>query len=89
MAEIALLVSLTSADATVSSTAAQGLRLLAQAESHQNAPLNEAMSPEERSKRFPIYAQLGDPRKVIVGNVTRLVDTDPYSGLTPRSLGPP
>ncbi|EIN11059.1 hypothetical protein PUNSTDRAFT_51619 [Punctularia strigosozonata HHB-11173 SS5] len=69
IAEIALLVSLTSADANVSSTAASGLRLLAQAESQQDAPLNDAMSPEERSKRFPIYAQLGDPRQIIVGRV--------------------
>lgn len=67
MAEIAFLVSLTSVSSDVSQLAAQGLRLIAQAERQPGAPVNHGLTEEERSKRNPIYEQLGDPRIVIVG----------------------
>lgn len=51
----------------VSQLAAQGLRLIAQAERHPDAPVNMGLTEEERSKRNPIYEQLGDPSVVVVG----------------------
>jgi hypothetical protein len=54
----------------VSQLAAQGLRLIAQAERHPDAPVNMGLTEEERSKRNPIYEQLGDPSVVIVGEST-------------------
>ncbi|KAI6003613.1 hypothetical protein EDD15DRAFT_2567619 [Pisolithus albus] len=69
LTEIAFLVSLTSANSEVSQLAAQGLRSIAQAERHPKAPINTGLTEEERSKRNPIYEQLGDPGVVIVGRV--------------------
>ncbi|KAH7887502.1 hypothetical protein F5I97DRAFT_2056906 [Phlebopus sp. FC_14] len=69
MSEIAFIVSLTSANSDVSQLAAQGLRLIAQAERHPDAPVNPGLTEEEWSKRNPIYEQLGDPSVVIVGRV--------------------
>ncbi|KAL4081516.1 hypothetical protein V8B97DRAFT_1923406 [Scleroderma yunnanense] len=69
LAEITFLVSLTSVNSEVSQLAAQGLRSIAQAERHPNAPINTGLTEEERSKRNPIYEQLGDPSVVIVGRV--------------------
>ncbi|KAI6130277.1 hypothetical protein EDD16DRAFT_1541379 [Pisolithus croceorrhizus] len=66
LTEIAFLVSLTSANSEVSQLAAQGLRSIAQAERHPKAPINTGLTEEERSKRNPIYEQLGDPGVVIV-----------------------
>lgn len=54
----------------VSQLAAQGLRLIAQAERHPDAPVNMGLTDEERSKRNPIYEQLGDPSVVVVGELT-------------------
>lgn len=54
----------------VSQLAAQGLRLIAQAERHPDAPVNMGLTEEERSKRNPIYEQLGDPSVIIVGKLT-------------------
>lgn len=67
IAEIAFLVSLTSADTNVTLTAAHCLRLLAQAETMPNAPITTSLSEDERVKRYPIYEQLGDPKIMIVG----------------------
>ncbi|EMD40361.1 hypothetical protein CERSUDRAFT_148314 [Gelatoporia subvermispora B] len=69
LAEIAFLVALTSADSTVSLTAAHCLRLIAQAERMPNAPISSTLSEEERVKRYPIYEQLGDPKVTVVGRV--------------------
>ncbi|KAG1755407.1 hypothetical protein EDB19DRAFT_1661084 [Suillus lakei] len=69
MSEIAFLVSLTSVSSDVSQLAAQGLRLIAQAERQPGAPVNHGLTEEERSKRNPIYEQLGDPCVIIVGRV--------------------
>ncbi|KAG1752509.1 uncharacterized protein EDB91DRAFT_1102988 [Suillus paluster] len=69
MSEIAFLVSLTSVNSDVSQLAAQGLRLIAQAERQSEAPVNHGLTEEERSKRNPIYEQLGDPSVIIVGRV--------------------
>jgi hypothetical protein len=67
LAEIAFLVALTSADSNVSQLAAKGLRLLAHSERQQGAPINNSVTDEDRSKRNPIYEQLGDPRVMVVG----------------------
>ncbi|GLB34218.1 putative GTPase-activator protein for Ras-like GTPases [Lyophyllum shimeji] len=69
LAEIAFLVALTSADSSVSQWAAKGLRFLANAERQPGAPVNQTVSDEDRSKRNPIYEQLGDPRVMVVGRV--------------------
>ncbi|KAF9226729.1 hypothetical protein BS17DRAFT_500836 [Gyrodon lividus] len=69
LSEISFLVSLTSVNSDVSQLAAQGLRLIAQAERHPDAPANMGLTEEEKSKRNPIYEQLGDPSVVIVGRV--------------------
>ncbi|KAJ3504772.1 hypothetical protein NLJ89_g7765 [Agrocybe chaxingu] len=69
LAEIAFLVALTSADNGISQLAAKGLRLLAYAERQQSAPVNVTITDEERSKRNPVYEQLGDPRITVVGRL--------------------
>lgn len=67
LAEIAFLISLTSADSEVSFLAAKGLRLLAHSESQLGAPTNPIVGGEDRAKRHLVYEQLGDPRVMIVG----------------------
>lgn len=67
LAEIGFLVYLTSVDSHVSHLAAKGLRLLSHAERQPDAPINNILTDEDRSKRNPIYEQLGDPRVMIVG----------------------
>lgn len=67
LAEIALLVSLPSADGVVSHTAAKGLRLLAHIENQSGAPVNPTISEEDKSKRYPVYDRLGDPKVMVVG----------------------
>ncbi|KAF8450670.1 hypothetical protein L210DRAFT_3520995 [Boletus edulis BED1] len=69
LSEISFLVSLTSVNSEVSQLAAQGLRLIAQAERHPDAPVNMGLTEEERSKRNPIYEQLGDPSVIVVGRI--------------------
>lgn len=67
LSEIAFLVSLTSSDSNVSQLAGKGLRLLSHAERQPKAPVNPSVSDEDRSKRNPVYEQLGDPRVTVVG----------------------
>lgn len=67
MAEISFLVALTSADNSISQLAAKGLRLVSHAERQPGAPLNPTVTEEDRSKKYPIYEQLGDPRITVVG----------------------
>jgi hypothetical protein len=67
LAEIGFLIYLTSADSQVSHLAAKGLRLLSHAERQPDAPVNMTVTDEDRSKRNPIYEQLGDPKVMIVG----------------------
>jgi hypothetical protein len=67
VAEIAFLIYLTSADNYVSQLAAKGLRVLSHAERQPDAPVNKTVTDEERSKRNPIYEQLGDPKVMVVG----------------------
>ncbi|CCM02314.1 uncharacterized protein FIBRA_04405 [Fibroporia radiculosa] len=69
IAEIAFLVSLTSADTSVTLTAAHCLRLLAQAETAPDAPVASEISDDERVKRYPVYEQLGDPKVMVIGRV--------------------
>jgi hypothetical protein len=66
ISDVAFLVSLTSVSSDASQLAAQGLRLIAQAERQPGALVNHGLT-EERSKRNPIYEQFGDLRVVIVG----------------------
>lgn len=72
LAEIALLVSLPSADGEVSHSAAKGLRLLAHIESQIDAPNNPTITEEDKSKRYPVYDRLGDPKVLVVGESLKL-----------------
>lgn len=67
LAELAFLVSLTSADNTVSIMAAKGLRAIAMVERGPGAPYNHDLPEDERIKRYPVYDQLGDPKVMAVG----------------------
>jgi neurofibromin 1 len=67
MSEVSFLVALTSADNSISQLAAKGLRLLAHAERQPGAPVNQTVTEEDRSKKYPIYEQLGDPRINVYG----------------------
>ncbi|PCH40763.1 hypothetical protein WOLCODRAFT_88808 [Wolfiporia cocos MD-104 SS10] len=69
IAEIAFLVSLTSADSNVTMNAAHCLRLLAQAETAPDAPVTGNLSEDERVKRYPIYEQIGDPKVLVIGRI--------------------
>jgi hypothetical protein len=66
MAEIGLLITLTSADNEVTKLAAHGLRMIAHAE-RQHEGTENARSGEDTSKRNLIYEQLGDPNVTIIG----------------------
>ncbi|KAJ6560168.1 hypothetical protein B0H19DRAFT_1376000 [Mycena capillaripes] len=68
LVEIALLVTLTSEDNSVSQLAAKGLRYLAYMESVPGASSLPA-DDDVMSKRHLVYEQLGDPRVLIVGRV--------------------
>jgi neurofibromin 1 len=68
--EVALLVTLTSADTHVSYVAAKCLRHLAYLESVPGAPPAPIDDDELLSKRHLVYEQLGDPRVMIVGMCT-------------------
>jgi hypothetical protein len=69
VAEMACLISLSSNNSSVSLTAARCLRYIAEAERCPDAPLNPAISDDERVKRYPVYDQLGDPQVPLVGRV--------------------
>jgi hypothetical protein len=73
LCEIALLVSLMSADKGVSQLAAQSLRIIAEAERHPDAPIHSGMSTEERCRRHPVYERLGDPNVVVVGESNKYI----------------
>jgi len=68
LSEVAFLVALTSADNNMSQLAAKGLRLLSHVERQSDAPVNPSITESDRSKRNPIYEQLGDPRVTVAGN---------------------
>lgn len=70
MSEIAFMISLTSSDTAVCQAAAQGLRALAQAQRVPGAPVNPGVSEEDRSKRNPVFEQLGDPKVAVVGELS-------------------
>ena len=69
LTEIAFLVSLTSADNTLSQSAGKGLRMICRAELQPDAPPNPTITDEDRAQRNPIYEQLGDPRVAVVGRL--------------------
>ena len=69
IAEIAFMVTLTSAERAASATAAQCLRLIAGAERQKgNAPAH-LITEEEKAKRYPVYEQLGDPKALVLGRI--------------------
>lgn len=61
LAEVSFLVALASLDNNISKIAAKGLRLISYAERMPNAPVNPYINDDDKSKRNPIYEQLGDP----------------------------
>jgi hypothetical protein len=65
LAEIALLVALSSEDSAISNVAAKGLRCIAFLEGLPGGP--PVVDDDLLSKRHLVYEQLGDPRVVIVG----------------------
>ncbi|KAJ3551785.1 hypothetical protein NM688_g4509 [Phlebia brevispora] len=69
LAEIAFLVTLTSADRTVSATAAHCLRLIAVIERQKGGAPARLVSEEEKSKRYPVYEQLGNAKALILGRI--------------------
>jgi len=73
VAEVALLITLTSADTMVAEIAAKSLREIAIAERAPNAPLNDLILPEIRVKRYAIYEQLGHPKINAVGKYHLIV----------------
>lgn len=73
VAEVALLVTLISADTTVVEIAAKSLREIAIAERMPNGPINDLISPEIRVKRYTIYDQLGHPKINAVGKYLLIV----------------
>ncbi|KAA1466679.1 hypothetical protein DENSPDRAFT_831556 [Dentipellis sp. KUC8613] len=67
--ELASAISLTSADSGLSRLSAHILRIIALAERHPDAPVNETLNEEEQLRRHNIYQQIGDPKVVITGRV--------------------
>ena len=67
LAEIAFMVSLTSADSGVSQSASKGLRILAETDRQPGAPLPPPGDQDDRKNRNAVYEQLGDPNVMIVG----------------------
>ena len=67
LAEIAFVVSLTSADSGVSQLASKGLRILAETDRQPGAPLPSSGDQENRKNRNAVYEKLGDPNVMIVG----------------------
>ena len=60
LSEVSFLVALSSSDSGTSELAAKGLRLISHAERIPGVPVNPFISDEDRSKRNPVYEQLGD-----------------------------
>ena len=81
LTEIAFLVSLSSADNTISRLAAKGLRMICHAELQPDAPINPTITNEDRAQRNPIYEQLGDPRVAVVGRFTYFLTSIEYVNL--------
>jgi hypothetical protein len=66
LAEIAFVVSLTSADSGVSQMAARGLRILAQMD-RETEDIPNLAAGEEREERNSVFELLGDPHVMVVG----------------------
>ena len=49
--------------------AGKGLRMLSHAERHDEAPVNPTVTDGDRSKRNPVYEQMGDPRVTVIGGL--------------------
>ena len=66
--ESAFLVSLTSSDTWVSQMAARGLNEIVLAEQLVESEGDDVDKPEDdKSRRYPVYSQLGDNRALAVG----------------------
>jgi len=84
--EIAMAVSLSSADLQVSRLAAETLRYIAQSERAPHAPANEMLSANDRGKRGTVYEQIGKVRptgrlawqKAVRKQYARLASPHPY-----------
>ena len=64
MVEIAFIISLTSAESTISQLSAKGLRLIAYLERQPSFP--KTTSPDVQH-RLAIYDRLGDPKIMVIG----------------------
>jgi hypothetical protein len=67
LAEIAFIISLTSADSGVSQAAAKGLRVLAQTDRRAMSPSSPTGVLVDQETRNSIFEQLGDPNVMVVG----------------------
>lgn len=73
LSEVSFLVALSSADNDISNASATGLRLISHAERQPDSPVNPYISDEDKSKRNPIYEQLGDPRATVAGEFIQTI----------------
>ncbi|EKM59988.1 uncharacterized protein PHACADRAFT_115378 [Phanerochaete carnosa HHB-10118-sp] len=69
IAEIAFMVTLTSAERQTSWMAAQCLRIIAGAERQKGGAPPHFTTEEEKVKRYPVFEQLGDPKAQPLGRV--------------------
>lgn len=69
IAEIAFMVTLTSAERHTSAMAATCLRLIAGAERQRGNPPQHVGSEEEKARRYPVFEQLGDPKWMLLGRI--------------------
>ncbi len=67
VAEIAFLVTLTSADRTASATAAHCLRLIAMVERQKGESPTHVVTDEEKAKRYPVYEGLANAKALVLG----------------------
>ena len=67
IAEIACMVTLTSAERQTSAMAATCLRLIAGAERQKGGAPQHLTSEEEKARRYPVFEQLGDPKSFVLG----------------------
>lgn len=67
IAEVAFMVTLTSAERQTSWMASQCLRIIAGAERQQGGAPPHHATEEEKVKRYPVFEQLGDPKAQPLG----------------------
>ncbi|TFY83118.1 hypothetical protein EWM64_g893 [Hericium alpestre] len=67
--ELASLVSLTAADTGLSRISAHNLRVIALAERHPDAPVNDMFNEEDLLRRQNVYQVIGDPKIVLTDGI--------------------